>query len=252
MVKDVERGDQPGDLADWADEAGASERTLARLFQKQAGMTFGAWRQRRRLQAAIERLAAGDPVATVALDLGYDSPSAFITMFRKTLGDTPDRYLVHEGEPARSSLAVQCAAFVLGREVLHRLVGGRCVEGDALDRCVRAAAFAQAAVEHQRDTQQRVCGFHGSLVAGLERVGRHPGNTGQADAAYQVNGQPLALDRPVERTVRGQITQIPAHFMAHLIAAGLGRAANPLGETLGPVLTGLAQGRIVERRGLAG
>jgi len=92
--------DQPGDrrdLGDWAAQAGASERTLARLFQKETGMTFGAWRQRRRLQAAIERLAAGDPVTTVALDLGYDSPSAFITMFRKSLGDTPGRYLAREG-----------------------------------------------------------------------------------------------------------------------------------------------------------
>ncbi|MBC6440533.1 MAG: helix-turn-helix transcriptional regulator [Rhodospirillales bacterium] len=92
--------DNPGDrrdLGDWAQEAGASERTLARLFQKETGMTFGAWRQRRRLQAAIERLAAGDPVTTVALDLGYDSPSAFITMFRRSLGETPGRYLAREG-----------------------------------------------------------------------------------------------------------------------------------------------------------
>ena len=59
-------------------------------------MTFGAWRQRRRLQAAIERLAAGDAVTTVAFDLGYDSPSALITMFRKSLGDTPGRYLARQ------------------------------------------------------------------------------------------------------------------------------------------------------------
>jgi AraC-like DNA-binding protein len=84
------------DLGDWATQAGASERTLARLFNKETGMTFGAWRQRRRLLAAVERLAGGDPVTTVALDLGYDSPSAFITMFKKSLGDTPGRYLARE------------------------------------------------------------------------------------------------------------------------------------------------------------
>ena len=56
-------------------------------------MTFGAWRQRRRLQAAIARLAAGDAVTTVALDLGYESPSAFITMFRRTLWETPGRFI---------------------------------------------------------------------------------------------------------------------------------------------------------------
>ena len=90
-----EAGDRR-DLSDWAEQAGASERTLARLFNKETGMTFGAWRQRRRLLAAIERLAGGDPVTTVALDLGYDSPSAFITMFKKSLGDTPGRYLSRE------------------------------------------------------------------------------------------------------------------------------------------------------------
>jgi AraC-like DNA-binding protein len=84
------------DLGDWAAQAGASERTLARLFNRETGMTFGAWRQRRRLLAAVERLAGGDPVTTVALDLGYDSPSAFITMFKKSLGDTPGRYLARE------------------------------------------------------------------------------------------------------------------------------------------------------------
>jgi len=67
--------------------------TLARLFQRETGMTFGAWRRRRALLTALERLSEGDPVTTVALDLGYESPSAFIAMFRRTLGDTPTRYL---------------------------------------------------------------------------------------------------------------------------------------------------------------
>ena len=81
------------DLKEWGKIAGASERTLARLFVKETGMTFGTWRQRRRLLAAIGRLADGQPVTSVAFDLGYDSPSAFITMFRRTLGATPGRYL---------------------------------------------------------------------------------------------------------------------------------------------------------------
>lgn len=80
-------------LADWAKAAGASERTLARLFVKETGMTFGAWRERLRLTAAVARLAEGAPVTAVAFDLGYQSPSAFIAMFRRTLGDTPGRYL---------------------------------------------------------------------------------------------------------------------------------------------------------------
>ena len=79
-------------LGQWADRAGASERTLARLFLKETGMTFGAWRQRLRLLSAVARLAEGAAVTNVAYDLGYDSPSAFIAMFRKTLGRTPGRY----------------------------------------------------------------------------------------------------------------------------------------------------------------
>ena len=81
------------DLEAWARSASASDRTLARLFRAETGLTFGRWRQRRRLLAALERLAAGAPVTVVALDLGYDSPSAFIAMFRRTLGTSPTRYL---------------------------------------------------------------------------------------------------------------------------------------------------------------
>ena len=87
---------QPADgrsLADWARTAGASERTLARLFRQETGMTFGAWRQRLRLLLAIGRLAEGQAVTSVAFDLGYESPSAFVAMFRRELGEPPTRYL---------------------------------------------------------------------------------------------------------------------------------------------------------------
>ena len=88
--------EEPADarpLSHWATVVGASERTLARHFLNETGMTFGAWRQRLRLVKAVERLAAGAPVTNVALDLGYESPSAFIAMFRRELGTTPGRYL---------------------------------------------------------------------------------------------------------------------------------------------------------------
>jgi len=45
-----------------------------------------------RLLSALERLAQGRPVTDVALDVGYDSPSAFISTFRQSLGTTPRRY----------------------------------------------------------------------------------------------------------------------------------------------------------------
>ena len=81
------------ELEDWGKTVGASGRTLARLFNTETGLSFGRWRQRRRLMAALERLAAGAQVTTVAFDLGYRSPSAFIAMFRRELGATPGRYL---------------------------------------------------------------------------------------------------------------------------------------------------------------
>jgi len=85
----------PGDarpLGAWARTAGASSRTLARLFERETGLTFGNWRQQLRLVRALERLGAGDNVTTVALELGYESPSAFIAMFRKALGVSPKKY----------------------------------------------------------------------------------------------------------------------------------------------------------------
>jgi AraC-like DNA-binding protein len=81
-------------LEDWARGSGASGRTLARLFRKETGMSFGAWRQQARLVAALGRLATGEAVTNVALDLGYQSPSAFTCMFRRALGRAPTRYFV--------------------------------------------------------------------------------------------------------------------------------------------------------------
>lgn len=79
-------------LTDWARTVGTSTRTLARLFLADTGMTFRHWGQQARLLEALRRLANREPVTTVALDLGYDSPSAFIAMFKRALGTTPGRY----------------------------------------------------------------------------------------------------------------------------------------------------------------
>ncbi|MEZ5294523.1 MAG: helix-turn-helix transcriptional regulator [Vicinamibacterales bacterium] len=72
--------------------AGASARTLERLFQRDTGMPFGRWRRRARLIGALRLLAAGTPVTQAALDVGYQTPSAFIAAFRRELGTTPGRY----------------------------------------------------------------------------------------------------------------------------------------------------------------
>jgi AraC-like DNA-binding protein len=76
----------------WADWGGLAPRTLSRRFSAETGFSFTAWRQRARLLRALEMLAAGQPVTRIALDLGYDSVSAFIALFRRTFGATPARY----------------------------------------------------------------------------------------------------------------------------------------------------------------
>ena len=85
--------DHANTLEDWAQQVGASSRTLARLFQQQVQMSFNAWRQQLRLMEALPRLLAGDSVQRVAQDLGYGSARAFSAMFRRLLGDNPRDYL---------------------------------------------------------------------------------------------------------------------------------------------------------------
>lgn len=76
-----------------AAEVGMSRRTFTRFFRVQTGVSFAEWRQQVCLLAAIERLSGGQLVTRVALDLGYASPSAFASAFRRVLGETPSQYL---------------------------------------------------------------------------------------------------------------------------------------------------------------
>jgi AraC-like DNA-binding protein len=87
--------DAPGERASLdtvARQCGASRRTLERLFHAETGLSLGRWRQQARLLFALDRLAHGDAVTRIALDVGYDSPSAFIAAFQSALGTTPGRY----------------------------------------------------------------------------------------------------------------------------------------------------------------
>lgn len=74
---------------DWSAVTGLSSRTIQRIFVAETGMAFGQWRRQALLMEAIRKLDGGKAVTSVALELGYDSPSAFIAMFRRTLGITP-------------------------------------------------------------------------------------------------------------------------------------------------------------------
>ncbi|GAB2852208.1 helix-turn-helix transcriptional regulator [Pseudoduganella ginsengisoli] len=87
--------DHPGDvrrmpeLAAWA---GIAPRTLTRRFAAETGMAFAAWRRRACVLRAMALLAEELPVTAIALELGYDSLSAFIAMFRRETGVTPSQY----------------------------------------------------------------------------------------------------------------------------------------------------------------
>jgi AraC-like DNA-binding protein len=84
----------PGDprgLEAFADIAGASARTLARLFRRETGMSFQAWRRQLRLTEALALLAQGATPARAAAAVGYDSGPAFGAAFRATFGTTPGR-----------------------------------------------------------------------------------------------------------------------------------------------------------------
>jgi AraC-like DNA-binding protein len=72
--------------------SGASRRTLERLFQRETGISLGRWRQQARLLHAMRRLAHGESVTSIALEVGYESPSAFIATFSNAFGTTPGRF----------------------------------------------------------------------------------------------------------------------------------------------------------------
>ncbi|MDX6752606.1 helix-turn-helix transcriptional regulator [Geminicoccaceae bacterium 1502E] len=71
---------------------GMSRRTFMRTFLRETGLSFGRWLQQARLMEALPLLARGRSVLSVALDCGYQSPSAFAATFRRSLGTSPRDY----------------------------------------------------------------------------------------------------------------------------------------------------------------
>lgn len=64
-------------------------------------MSLGRWRQQARLLQAMRLLARGQPVTSIALEVGYESPSAFIATFKSMLGTTPGRYYRAHKDPGK-------------------------------------------------------------------------------------------------------------------------------------------------------
>ena len=86
LIKDPS---DPRTLAQWAKSLHCSERTLARHFQTRLGISYNAWRQRNTFLAAIRLLDSTCQISEIAWQLGYESVSAFIAMFRRHAGVTP-------------------------------------------------------------------------------------------------------------------------------------------------------------------
>lgn len=75
-----------------ADCPAVSQRTLYRRFLRETGISFARWKKQALLLESIRRLVEGAAVTTVAVDLGYESPSSFSAMFRRSLGVSPREF----------------------------------------------------------------------------------------------------------------------------------------------------------------
>ncbi len=82
-------------------EAGVSVRTVQRIFRKELGIDFEAWRRQVRLTKAVELLVSGRSVKEIAYLIGYKQPSAFVEAFRKSFGTTPKAWLISLGRHHR-------------------------------------------------------------------------------------------------------------------------------------------------------
>lgn len=88
----LEKPSAAATIDEWADALAMNRRSFTRLFRRETGMSFAEWRQQACLSAALPKLASGEPVTSIAYDLGYDGPGNFSTMFKRVLGVSPSRY----------------------------------------------------------------------------------------------------------------------------------------------------------------
>ncbi|AZG07530.1 AraC family transcriptional regulator [Pigmentiphaga sp. H8] len=78
-------------LAEWAAQAGASEKTMQRIFVKLTGLSFQQWRNHARMTRAIELHSLGRRMLDIAVELGYSSEGAYSHAFRQFYGYSPSQ-----------------------------------------------------------------------------------------------------------------------------------------------------------------
>jgi AraC-like DNA-binding protein len=88
-----------------AARAGMSRRSFVRHFRGETGLSFTQWKRAVIVAHALELVASGQKVSSVAFDLGYESVSAFIAMFRRQYGESPRRYLTERSDRWYVSIA---------------------------------------------------------------------------------------------------------------------------------------------------
>jgi len=86
-------------MTDFARQLGFSERSLIRMLRLETGLTFRELRRYSRIMVAIEKMAGGNSITQVALEVGFETPSAFSQAFKQVTGETPRKFL-HKGKTA--------------------------------------------------------------------------------------------------------------------------------------------------------
>lgn len=73
--------------------AGASVRTIQRIYQREVGQDFETWRRQVRLMKAVQLLISGLTVKEIADAVGYQDSSSFVALFRATFGIPPKSWV---------------------------------------------------------------------------------------------------------------------------------------------------------------
>ncbi|MCW8928808.1 MAG: helix-turn-helix transcriptional regulator [Gammaproteobacteria bacterium] len=81
-------------LKDLSQKFNVCEKTLSRKFKRETGLSFSQWKQHVCIALAVEKIKNGESLTSISFDLGYNSPSAFSTMFRRVTGMKPSQYLL--------------------------------------------------------------------------------------------------------------------------------------------------------------
>jgi AraC-like DNA-binding protein len=101
----------------WCRDLALSRRTFTRYFRRETGLTFADWQRRACLLTALPRLLRGERVTTIAFDLGYSSPAAFTTMFKRLIGTVPTAVACSQADSAALAAASRSSGANIGKSM---------------------------------------------------------------------------------------------------------------------------------------